>query len=137
DLSNPAWQRWQDVFKGLTNDPFRIRIQPDADDPDRFQFFYPDGGDENTEVEISISASENGQTISVHRAKDGSMGAERVDADGERTEASYSNQDELRSSDPEAYRTYRRFSGYRSRPMITLPPDMKNLGPMQKDFQEK
>src|SRR5207249_1365351 len=31
DLSNPAWQQWQDAFKGLTNDPFRIRVQPDSD----------------------------------------------------------------------------------------------------------
>jgi hypothetical protein len=137
DLSNPAWRQWQDVFKGMTNDPFRLRIQPDRDDPDRFLFFYPDGGDENTNVEISITASENGQTISVRRASDGTVTVERTDADGKRSEASYDNLDEVREADAEAYRTYRRFSGYRSRPVITVPPDLRNLGPMQRDFQEK
>lgn len=137
DLSNPAWQQWHDMFKGLTTDPLRFRVQPDNDDPDRFLFFYPESGDENANVEIRISASENGETITIQRGPDGTMTVERVDANGKRSETTYATQDELRNGDAEAYRTFRRYSGYRSRPMITLPPDMKNLQPMQQDFQEK
>lgn len=137
DLSNPAWRQWQDAFKGFSADPFRFRIQPDRDDPDSFLFFYPDGNDENANVEISITATEGGRTIAVKRHADGGVTIERTEADGTRSEASYESLDELRDADPDAYRTYRRFSGYRSRPMITLPPDLKNLGPMQRDFQEK
>jgi len=43
----------------------------------------------------------------------------------------------LKEKDADSYETYRRYSGYRARPMIKIPPEMKDLDGLQRDFQER
>ncbi len=137
DVGNPSWQRWQDMMKSLQREPFRFGIQMDPSDPNGGMFFFPSDESDDAQVDINISVNENGNQTSVSRGADGRVQVKRTDADGNTTSESYENMDEFREKSPEAYKTYRRFSGYRSRPTIMMRPDMQNLGQMQKDFQEK
>lgn len=137
DVGNPTWQRWQDTLKSLQREPFRFGIQIDPADPNGGMFFYPSDEDDNAQVEINISVNENGQQTSVSRGADGKVQVKRTDPDGNTTSESFENMDEFREKSPDAYKTYRRFSGYRSRPTILMRPDMHNLGQLQKEFQEK
>jgi hypothetical protein len=136
DLGGSIWRDQQDLYKNFMNRPFSGRVQIDPDDPTGGMNFFPDD-DADAQVDISISVNENGEQISIRRSADGKVTVQRKTADGDTVDESFESMDEFREKAPDSYKVYRRFSGYRSRPTITVPPEWKDLDRLQKDFQDK
>jgi hypothetical protein len=137
DLGGSIWRDQQDMLKTFMNRPFSGKIQVDPDDPSGGMIFFPDDEATDAQVEIHINVSENGEQTNIRRGADGKVTVQRKLADGDEVDESFDNMDDFREKAPDAYKTYRRFSGYRSRPTITLPPEWKDLPGLQNDFQEK
>ena len=137
DLGGSIWRDQQDMFKNFMNRPFTSRVQIDPDDPTGGMIFFPDDDGTDAQVDISINVNENGEQVSIRRTADGKVSVERKSADGDISKESFESMDDFREKSPDSYKIYRRFSGYRSRPTITVPPEWKDLDRLQKDFQDK
>lgn len=137
DIGSQKWQAWIDAWKSAQGDPFRMRIQVDPSDPDGNMFFFPDGGDADEKFEMSIKTFRDGAALSIERGQDGHVRVTRETTGGNKTEVEFESVDLLKQQDPEAYEVYRRYSGYRARPMITVAPELKDLDVLQRDFQDR
>lgn len=137
DIGSQKWQSWMNTWKDSQAEPFRMRIQVDPADPDGNMFFFPDGGDADEKFEMSIKTFRDGAALSIQREQDGRIRVLRETTGGNKTEVEYESVDQLKQQDNEAYEAYRRYSGYRARPMITVPPELKDLDVLQRDFQER
>jgi len=122
------WKDWSKQFKHFEV-PFDVEIDIDADDWGRWH----DKGD--VKAEIHIRLKEDGMTITIERAEDGTITIEREDPDGARSSETYENIGQLRKEDPEAYKTYRRFLVLRSPQAFIVSPDLEDLGVRQHEFQ--
>ena len=92
---------------------------------------------QDVEAEVRVKVSEEGETIEIHRAPDGTIKVEREDADGNHSSATYDSIDQLREKDPDAHDDYRRFIRPPGASMLVLPPALKTLGDKQHEFQIK
>lgn len=126
---------WRGMLGSNLSDPFQMQLDPDNDDPSGWRFFSPND-DSNASVSVDIRVNENGKEIAISRQADGAVDVTREE-NGSHATTHYDNLDALRESDPDAYETYRRYSGYRAAPMITVPPTLRNLPDLQWDFQRK
>lgn len=138
DPSSPAWQGLKDWRDFLRVGPFGGFM---SSDPGGQMFLFPDGEDGDAsadrQVQIQISVNENGNQLSINRNADGKITVRRTDSQGAVDEKTFDSMERFRTEDPEGYKTYRQFSGYRTRTMITLPPEMKDLDAWQQDFQTR
>ncbi len=138
DPSSPAWQGLKDWRDFLRVGPFGGFM---SSDPDGQMFLFPDGDDGDAsadrQVQIQISVNESGNQVSISRDADGKFTVRRTDPQGAVDEKTFDSMERFRAEDPEGYKTYRQFSGYRTRTMITLPPEMKDLDTWQQDFQTR
>lgn len=137
DIGSQKWQSWMEAWKDFQANPFRMKIQVDPSDPDGNLFFFPDGDNADEKFEMQVKTFRDGAGLSINRDQGGKIRVTRENADGTKTETSYDSLDELKTKDSDAYETYRRYSGYRARPMIKIPPEMKDLDGLQRDFQER
>jgi hypothetical protein len=108
-------------------------IELDEDFP-TFEFFI-DGDEVGESSRITITITEDGKTLTIHRTEDGKFTVERQDPDGKHPSQSYDDVDGFRAGDPEAYRIYRKSAPHRGLSTIILPPDLKDLGTQQREFQ--
>ncbi|MBI5863753.1 MAG: PDZ domain-containing protein [Planctomycetes bacterium] len=137
-IGGPSWHGHQGLLKNLQSNPFSMRIQIDPSDPDGSMFFFSDDDDNRSaNVQIQINVNDDGAQLSIQRDADGKVHVKQTDKAGKATESTYDDMDAFREQAPNAYKTYRRFSGYRARPTITVPPQMKDLSGLQKDYQQK
>lgn len=137
DPSGPAWRGMFDALK-LRTDPLRLGVQLDPANPDDPMFFFPDDAGADSDSEIEVRASRDGTDLTIRRDRDGEITVTRKrTSDGSTSEARFDSVDELRERDAEAYREFRRYAGFRGRTLIQVPPDLKNLDGMQREFQEK
>jgi hypothetical protein len=124
------WKDWSKQWKDFKV-PFDIEIDVDADD----WVWTPDQLD--VQAEIHVRVKEDGETITIERAADGSITIQREDADGHRSSETYEDIDQLRKEDPEAYKTYRHFLVLRSPREFIISPDLEDLGLHQREFQHE
>lgn len=138
DPSSPAWQSIKDWRDFLRNGPFAGFM---SSDPGGGVTLFPDADDDDSnpdrKVQIQISVSENGSQVNISRDADGRITVRRTDAQGAIDQKSFDSMEKFRDEDPEGYKTFRQFSGYRARTMITLPPELKDLDSWQQDFQKQ
>jgi hypothetical protein len=127
DLSKRHWQ--------FHDWPFGLEIEIDTDDAHPEMLFFGDLEDEDVEAEITISISEDGESIEIHRAKDGTIEVERENADGERSSATYEGVKQLREEDAEAHKLLRQHAHPRGATLMFKAPRLKKLGDMQYKFQ--
>lgn len=129
---------WRGMLGLDPADPFQMQLDP-GDDPAGagagWRFFAPDD-DTSSSVSVDIQVNDNGAQVGVMRQPDGTVEVTREE-NGQKSSARYDSLDDLRAADPDAYETYRRYSGYRAAPMITVPPTLRNLPDLQWDFQRK
>lgn len=111
---------WPDTWVWQENLPLELRIAI---------------GEEDSDAEITVDITRDGEAIKIHRSKDGTFTVEREDADGGHTSATYEDADELREQDPEAYRTYQGLKGSRMLKTWAIPPKLKDLGAQQHKFE--
>lgn len=109
---------------------FRFNI--DIDDFHE-QFFADEDGDESSAITITIT--EDGESLSIQRDKDGTFTVERRDADGSRSSNTYDDADQFREEDPDAFKTYKRSKRGHGLSTFIVTPDFKNLGAKQQQFQ--
>lgn len=86
-------------------------------------------------VELKMSVSEDGHTITVTRDADGHFTVDRVDAEGKKSSASYEDADALREADPDAYEVLSRAGG--GLRWQAFSPRAMDLPKMQKLFQDQ
>jgi len=120
-------QWWEDWGRG-----FRFDIDIDRDS---VTLFGEDEEEYEGTYEVRLSITEDGQTLVIERHKDGTIDVERQQPDGQRSSASYSDIDELKQKDREAYRTFKRFIVPPGGPLVLVKPELKDLGARQKQFQ--
>jgi len=113
--------------------PSGFSIELDEDLP-AFEFFI-DADEVDESSRITITITEDGKSLTIQRAEDGKFTVERQDTDGKHTSQSYDDLDGFRAGDPEAYRVYRKSAPHRGLSTIILPPDLKDLGTQQREFQ--
>lgn len=135
DLGSAPWQAWLDDIKDMQN-PFMIDVQRDPDDRTHV-FVRPPTGDTAENVEISVREVRDGATIAIRRSADGKIQVERTDAAGTTSSAAFESVDALRDADADAYRVYRRYTGYGIKPIITLPPTLQDLPELRLEFQQQ
>lgn len=137
DIPDTDWKEWSDQWPHLPGLPFGMKIEIDTDDLGHGRLLFDAWDEADAEVEIRIKIVEDGESITIERSSDGTIEVERVDADGNRSSATYEDADQLREEDPEAYKTYRRFSGYRTGAMILQAPRLDRLKDAQREYQIK
>lgn len=135
--SDPAWRDWMEQWKKFSHDPLRLRLRPDPNDPDSGLFFVPDDANADKDAHVSITVSEDGKTLTIERHPDGRIDVRRTDSDGTESSASYENAEELREKDADAYRLYRRYTGYKQRRWFTLPPRWPDLQRRQEEWRKQ
>ena len=113
--------------------PSGFSIDFDYDLPD-FEFFI-DAKEIDESSPITITITGDGKSMTIQRDEDGNFTVERQDADGKRTSKSYDDADQFRVGDPPAYRIYRKSTPHRGFSTIILPPDLRNLGDRQHEFE--
>ncbi|MGE0479872.1 MAG: S1C family serine protease [Phycisphaerae bacterium] len=86
-------------------------------------------------IELKMSVSEDGNTITVTRDAEGRITVDRVDAEGKNSSASYENADALREADPDAYEVLSRAGG--GLHWQAFSPRAMDLPKMQKLFQDR
>lgn len=128
------WEEWSEKWKKFRHMPFDVHIDIDSDDWGAWSWF-PDLEDADLKAEIRIRVEEDGETITIERAEDGTITVERDSADGDRSSDTYEDVEQLRKEDPKAYKTYRRFLVLRSPRALIVSPDLKDLGARQREFQ--
>lgn len=96
-----------------------------------------DADESDESSHITITVTEDGKSLTIVRDEDGTFTVERQEADGQRSSESYDDADEFRMGDPEAYRVYRRSLSPRGVSAIVVPPDLKDLGSQQRQFQHE
>lgn len=131
------WRKWLEKWEELDRGPLRFRLRPDPNDPDRNLFFVPDEADGEKGVHISITVSQDDQTVTIERQSDGRIEVRRTDRDGQESSATYQNAEELREKDAEAYRLYRRYTGYKQRRWFTLAPRWSDLQHRQQEWRRQ
>lgn len=97
--------------------------------------FVIDSDDDEAEIELKIVIEEDGERISIHRSKDGKIEVRRTDEDGTETVHEYEDVEQLEQEDPDAFGLYRGHVRIRRHPMVIVPPDLKRLPMMQRDFE--
>jgi hypothetical protein len=137
EKSDPAWRDWMEKWKKFSPDPLRLRLRPDPNDPDRNLFFVPDDAAEDKDAHVSITVSEDDETVTIERHPDGRIDVRRTDRDGQESSASYGGAEELREKDAEAYRLYRRYTGYKQRRWFTVPPRWPDLQRRQEEWRKQ
>lgn len=136
--TDPAWNQWLDDAWSKMNDPVRMRLQVDPRDPaGGMMFFDPGDAADDASVRIDIDVSTGDSSVRIVRSPDGSVEVTRTDANGKASTDTYADLDALRAQDPDAYSTYRRYSGFRARPFVFVPPTMNRLPDLQLDFQRE
>lgn len=136
--ADPAWNQWLGDAWDSLGDPVRMRIQVDPADPSGgMMFFDPGDAADDASVRIVIEHAGDDGTIRIVRNADGAVEVRRTDASGSETTSAYSDLDALRAEDPDAYAMYRRYSGFRARPFVYVPPTMNRLPDLQLDFQRE
>lgn len=127
------WKELQEDSPRVWSFPFDFDIE--VGEPKAWKFWMGEKEDADVEVEIRIKISEDGETVIIERDRDGTISVERENAEGKRSSAVYENEDELQEDDPEAYATYRRYGSVHRPQMFYVSPDLKDLGPRQRQFQ--
>jgi hypothetical protein len=122
------WEQWAKKWEKF-DQPFDIQIDIDSDD------WLAGEEDVDVKAEIRVRLEEDGETITIERAKDGAITVERENAEGNRSSETYEDVDQLREEDPEAYKTFRRFLVFHSPRAFVISPDLKDLGVGQHEFQ--
>lgn len=110
-----------------TGGPFSIRVNPGVG-----------ALGPNARYEMSMTVSENGETLSVRRDADGVITVEKKDADGKESAARYNSLEEFEEKDPDAYAVYSRttvspWAGMQVSPML---PDLSNLRRDQRKWRD-
>ncbi len=124
DLKN--WQHW---FSGK-KDPFGQR----GNDVQRWNPYWVDPNTD-AQVEINVHFSDNDGSLAIRRKADGSYHVERVDPDGNRSEATYDSRDAFQDEDPDAFEKFQTYdAGGR---FTILRPQIDRLPQMQQDFQQR
>ncbi len=136
EQGGPAWRRWLDDIQLFQRDPLRLWIDVDPDDPSGGMFFFPEI-ESDSQVDIRIRVDEDGRAMAIHRRPDGTIEVTRTDEQGNESTATYQSVDELQEKDADAYRAYRRFTGYKARRMFTVPPSMGRLQQRQDDWRRE
>lgn len=90
--------------------------------------------DDDGQHEISISISEDGKSISIHRRSDGTVEVKRKTGGDEKTTV-YDNVDQMREKDAEAYEVYHKHVGGLHTTIV--PPAIDKLPALQRDFDKQ
>jgi len=98
-----------------------------------FAFRLSDGND--TEHEVSIHITQNGESIAIHRNADGTIKVTR-ESDGDTQTTVYDDDDQMKAEDPDAYKHLQKHGGSGFRTMI-LPPALDRLPSLQHDFDKQ
>ena len=140
DMDGPAWHLQLKDLKDLHDMPFRGQIDLGDDDGIAKIFIgkslFDGDDDSDAKSELRLKMERDGETVVIERSDDGSIDVERTDADGNVSSESYGDLDELKEADPDAYKLLNRQNGFRLQPMISLPPNLKNLPDLQIEFQD-
>lgn len=136
DATLPAWKSLLDHLRAAPLDALRFDVQLD---PNALggAFLLDADDDAAGQAEITINVSQNGQSIKVQRSAEGKVTVTRVGADGAETTATYDSMEAFRTADPDGYQTYRRFTGLRAKPWVTVLPQMQNLTQQQHQWTEQ
>lgn len=126
ELPDLDWEFLDDLPSGFS-------IELDEDLPS-LEFFI-DTRELDESARLTIEITEDGKSITIRRGEDGKFSVERQSADGTHTSQSYDDREHFRTGDPEAYKIYRKSVPHRGVSTFVLPPDLKNLGKQQREFQ--
>ncbi|MEK6677377.1 MAG: PDZ domain-containing protein [Planctomycetota bacterium] len=81
--------------------------------PEQLRVMIPKDGNRSTQVfthegktTVRVKVEDDGSTITVTQDDDGEIEVSRTDKDGNKSEATYANEDELKSGDPDAYELF-------------------------------